>query len=87
DNSDVVAAARPLAQPPPSRRRKEADMAKTALFRWTILATAALALSACAVGPNYKRPAAPMQASYREAEGWTPATPLDHIDRGAWWSA
>lgn len=62
-------------------------MAKTALFRWTILTTAAVALSACAVGPNYKRPAAPMQASYREAEGWTPATPLDHIDRGAWWSA
>jgi outer membrane protein TolC len=66
---------------------KEADMANSSLLRWTLLASAGFALSACAVGPNYKRPAAPMQASYREAEGWTPATPLDHIDRGAWWSA
>lgn len=62
-------------------------MANSSLLRWTLLASAGFALSACAVGPNYKRPAAPMQASYREAEGWTPATPLDHIDRGAWWSA
>jgi NodT family efflux transporter outer membrane factor (OMF) lipoprotein len=47
---------------------------------------AATALSACAVGPNYSRPAAAPSAAFKEAQGWTPANPIDHIDRGAWWS-
>jgi NodT family efflux transporter outer membrane factor (OMF) lipoprotein len=42
-------------------------------------------LSACAVGPDYQRPSAPVPAQYKEA-GWKVGEPLDAIDRGAWWS-
>ena len=52
-----------------------------------VSAVAVLSLSACAVGPNYRTPAAPTQTAFKEADGWTPATPMDAIDRGAWWSA
>ena len=45
----------------------------------------ALLLSACAVGPDYRRPSASMPAQYKEA-GWKLGEPLDAIDRGAWWS-
>jgi NodT family efflux transporter outer membrane factor (OMF) lipoprotein len=49
-------------------------------------AAAALALAACAVGPNYHRPAAPVPAAYKElAPGWKQATPQDAKDRGDWW--
>jgi NodT family efflux transporter outer membrane factor (OMF) lipoprotein len=41
--------------------------------------------SACAVGPDYQRPSAPVPAQYKEA-GWKVGEPLDAIDRGAWWS-
>jgi NodT family efflux transporter outer membrane factor (OMF) lipoprotein len=47
-------------------------------------------LSSCAVGPNYHRPAAPVPAAYKElpkdAPLWTPVSPHDGADRGAWWS-
>ena len=49
-------------------------------------------LAGCAVGPNYSRPTsvategAPSAAAFKEAQGWKPAQPVDHIDRGAWWS-
>jgi NodT family efflux transporter outer membrane factor (OMF) lipoprotein len=45
-----------------------------------------LTVSACAVGPNYRRPTAPVSTTYKELPGWKPATPADDIDRGAWWS-
>jgi NodT family efflux transporter outer membrane factor (OMF) lipoprotein len=45
-----------------------------------------LLLSSCMVGPDYKRPDAPVPAVYKELDGWKPATPLDSINRGAWWS-
>jgi NodT family efflux transporter outer membrane factor (OMF) lipoprotein len=49
-------------------------------------AAAALALAACAVGPNYHRPAAPVPAAYKElAPGWKLGTPQDAEDRGDWW--
>jgi NodT family efflux transporter outer membrane factor (OMF) lipoprotein len=41
----------------------------------------------CAVGPNYQRPAAPVPAAYKEADGWKTATPSDALDRGSWWEA
>lgn len=46
-----------------------------------------LLLSACAVGPDYVRPAQDMGATYKAADmpGWTPAQPGDHLPRGAWW--
>ncbi len=55
----------------------------------TIAVAAALAglLSACVVGPDYKRPAATIPASYKEAApGWKVAEPADQHDRGDWWT-
>lgn len=59
--------------------------ARTLRLRLALIAAAMLA-SACAVGPAYERPSAPVPAHYKEAEGWVPAAPADAIDRGAWWS-
>ncbi len=55
----------------------------------TIAVAAALAclLSACVVGPDYRRPAADIPASYKEAApGWKVAEPADQHDRGDWWT-
>jgi NodT family efflux transporter outer membrane factor (OMF) lipoprotein len=43
-------------------------------------------LSACVVGPDYKRPDVTTPPAFKEAEGWVPARPADAIDKGAWWS-
>src|SRR5207247_2049036 len=40
----------------------------------------------CMVGPEYKKPSAPMTPSYKEAEGWKLANPSDHLPRGQWWT-
>lgn len=53
----------------------------------TALAAAA-ALSACAVGPRYERPALDAPSAWKEApaaEGWLPAAPADALERGPWW--
>ncbi|HWK48039.1 MAG TPA: efflux transporter outer membrane subunit, partial [Stellaceae bacterium] len=45
-----------------------------------------LALSACAVGPDYHKPDTAMPVAFKEApEGWKIAEPADAADRGAWW--
>ena len=54
-----------------------------------------LLLSACAVGPNYKRPAAVVAPAYKEpppdafkeaqAAGLQPANPSDAFQKGKWW--
>jgi NodT family efflux transporter outer membrane factor (OMF) lipoprotein len=33
------------------------------------------------------KPSAPEPVRYKELKGWKPATPMDAIDRGAWWTA
>jgi NodT family efflux transporter outer membrane factor (OMF) lipoprotein len=47
-------------------------------------------LSACNVGPDYRRPEAPAAAGFKEAAaappGWKLGTPDDAIPKGAWWS-
>jgi NodT family efflux transporter outer membrane factor (OMF) lipoprotein len=43
-------------------------------------------LSACMVGPDYHRPAAPVPAQYKELPGWTAATPADAAPKGDWWT-
>ena len=43
-------------------------------------------LASCMVGPDYQTPAAPDGGVFKELAGWTPATPMDGIDRSAWWS-
>ena len=45
----------------------------------------ALALAACAVGPDYQRPEAAVSAAYKEAVGWKVAEPRDEASRGDWW--
>jgi NodT family efflux transporter outer membrane factor (OMF) lipoprotein len=54
------------------------------------LTAVGLVLAGCAVGPDYKRPAAMPHAAapppaFKEAEGWTQATPSDAISRKDWW--
>ena len=50
---------------------------------------AAAALSACAVGPDYHRPLAPVAAQYKEVRpqpGWKFGQPSDNFNRGVWWA-
>jgi NodT family efflux transporter outer membrane factor (OMF) lipoprotein len=48
---------------------------------------ALLALTACAVGPNYHRPPAPVPNAYKELPpGWKIASPQDEKRRGEWWA-
>lgn len=44
-----------------------------------------MALSACAIGPDYQRPALQTPAQFKQIEGWTQAVPGDALERGAWW--
>jgi NodT family efflux transporter outer membrane factor (OMF) lipoprotein len=46
----------------------------------------AIALAACAVGPNYHRPSTPVPQRYKEAEGWKPAEPREPASGTDWWS-
>jgi NodT family efflux transporter outer membrane factor (OMF) lipoprotein len=77
-----------MSMPPATRGRGHAGRA---------LATGALAalfgLGGCTVGPDYKRPDAPVPIAYKEAwkpgpldKGWRQTRPNDAIDRGQWWS-
>ncbi|HMD71963.1 MAG TPA: efflux transporter outer membrane subunit [Bryobacteraceae bacterium] len=77
--------------------QKRDQMRRTLPARSTIPALApalaALLLSACTVGPNYKRPTAPAPPAFKEqpppdfkeAGGWKPAQPGDGLLKGKWW--
>jgi multidrug efflux system outer membrane protein len=43
------------------------------------------ALAACSAAGPYEVPATPSAATYKEAQGWAMATPLDQARRSAWW--
>jgi NodT family efflux transporter outer membrane factor (OMF) lipoprotein len=60
---------------------------KQAPTRKTLLAAAAAALllSACAVGPDYVRPATVAPAAFKEMKDWKTATPQDQELHGTWW--
>jgi NodT family efflux transporter outer membrane factor (OMF) lipoprotein len=45
-----------------------------------------LALASCSVGPDYAPPPAATPVAFKELAGWTPASPRDGIEKGAWWS-
>jgi len=53
--------------------------------RLAALAVPLALLAACAVGPDYERPAVETPAAFKE--GWKQAEPRDHEDRGKWWEA
>ncbi|HSY89011.1 MAG TPA: RND transporter, partial [Verrucomicrobiae bacterium] len=51
-----------------------------------VLALLLPALTACEVGPDYKRPPAETPPAYKELDGWKQATPQDAGSNAAWWS-
>jgi len=55
------------------------------IVRGVLVAASFAFVTACAVGPNYKRPAFDAAVAYKEQEGWKPSEPNDALDRGAWW--
>jgi len=55
-------------------------------LRQTSLLTLSLLLSACAVGPDYQRPGAPVPASFKETEGWKVSQPQAVDADPNWWS-
>lgn len=55
------------------------------IVRGVLVAATFALLTACAVGPNYKRPAFDAATAYKEQDGWKPSEPNDALDRGAWW--
>lgn len=42
-------------------------------------------LAGCSQTPAYVRPDVALPATFREAPGWRPAKPADHIAKGEWW--
>ena len=72
--------ARPSALSPLARLLREARSA-----RLLGLVLGGALLSACAVGPDYHRPDAAQPAQFKQAEGWSPATPSDALAKGRWW--
>jgi NodT family efflux transporter outer membrane factor (OMF) lipoprotein len=58
---------------------------KQIVFGLSIIATT-VCLSACAVGPDYVKPAVVVPPKYKEApKNWKIAEPQDEHDRGPWW--
>jgi NodT family efflux transporter outer membrane factor (OMF) lipoprotein len=55
------------------------------IVRGVLVAATCALLTACAVGPNYKRPTFDAATAYKEQDGWKPSEPNDALDRGAWW--
>jgi len=54
-------------------------------YRLPTLLALSLALSACAIGPDYQRPQLQAPAQFKQIEGWTQAKPGDALERGNWW--
>jgi NodT family efflux transporter outer membrane factor (OMF) lipoprotein len=59
--------------------------AMTPTSRLWRLAPLLLALSACAVGPDYRRPPVDVSTHFKQMDGWKEATPADARIGGAWW--
>ena len=47
---------------------------------------ATVLLSGCMVGPDYRRPPAPVPVAFKEQPGWKMATPQDAAAKGDWWT-
>jgi len=56
------------------------------MSRGLLCACACALLTACAVGPNYKKPVMSTAASYKELGDWKPSEPADALTRGPWWN-
>ncbi|TLY60950.1 MAG: efflux transporter outer membrane subunit [Gammaproteobacteria bacterium] len=55
------------------------------LLRGAVLAMALAIVTACAVGPHYRRPQFDATASYKEQDGWKPSEPGEAGSSGPWW--
>ncbi len=60
-------------------------MKKLLIFK--ILLVILTVISGCSVGPDYKRPDAPVPSSFKELKGWRQALPRDQEIRTKWWEA
>jgi NodT family efflux transporter outer membrane factor (OMF) lipoprotein len=54
-------------------------------FRGAGLVCVSAVLTACAVGPDYKRPSVDVAPAFKEQNGWKPTEPADALSRGPWW--
>src|SRR5215472_2540835 len=54
-------------------------------FRGVWLALLFALVTACAVGPDYRRPEVPAATGFKEQGGWQPTEPADALSRGPWW--
>ena len=85
--------ATPASQPPPLDRRLHRGRERKGAVLFFLLAATMLFSSACVVGPNYKRPTAPVTPafkepppqSFKEVDGWKPSQPGDSTAKGKWW--
>lgn len=59
-------------------------MKRRSMMRVGLLAP--LVCAGCTVGPNYKRPSAPVPASYQISEPWRQAQPKDSVPKTSWWT-
>jgi NodT family efflux transporter outer membrane factor (OMF) lipoprotein len=54
--------------------------------RGGLLACVCALVTACAIGPDYKRPTVDTAASFKEeTSDWKPTEPADALSRGPWW--
>ncbi|MDB6090663.1 MAG: hypothetical protein JWN85_3447 [Gammaproteobacteria bacterium] len=53
--------------------------------RGVLFACGCALVTACAVGPDYKRPQVETAQSFKEENGWKPSEPADVLSRGPWW--
>ena len=65
----------------------DVDSVAAVIGRPVLTLATALALVGCAVGPNYKRPSAPVPApdAYKSPAPWRVAAPQDSLPKGNWW--
>jgi NodT family efflux transporter outer membrane factor (OMF) lipoprotein len=57
------------------------------MYRNARIASLALLLNGCLVGPDYHRPPVPVPTEYKELAGWTVAAPSADAPKGDWWTA
>ena len=55
------------------------------VWAWAVPIASLALLSACTVGPDYRRPEVQAAAAYKELGDWNPATPAEDRGQGPWW--
>ena len=69
----------------PARRPRDPRVPAHTIFGAAAVAAAILVVG-CTVGPNYKRPAAPVSTKWDMAEPWREGAPKDALPKGEWWA-